>query len=641
MKEPVIHLDNATEIQNITPEFLSIIKLPQAGNRKLNYLMVVPRSTKDNNTTYGFPLGIAFVTSALKASGRNVFTLNLNYKDNPEEMLKKTITSYKIDVVMTGGFSIQFRELKMIIDSAKEAKPDVVTVVGGGIISSDPKTAMEALENADYGVIGEGEITVNALAFALESCSDPIELDGVISRKEDGKWSLREKWSDISDLNVLPFPDYKGLEYNQIFNKSKFEFGPLRNVGTSEIAYITTSRSCPFKCTFCFHTCGDNFRVFSLDYVFDQLDYLISLYPEIKGVCLQNEYPFKNKKYALEFCRRIKTYNLAWKCNIHAGLASDEVLSALKDSGCVDVCMGVESADDRILKSMRKNTTISDIEKAFEFAGKNGLLMRGNLIFGDLEETLESAWNSMCWYNTHTDWNINMWFIRAFPGSHIYNVACHKGIIKNRVQFLKDGCPSVNVSSMTDYEYHFLYDMVNSVRPDEKLIDAKIVPQSNYTVNIMARCPHCLNNVEFTCFEYVFNNVPQNCQICGKWIVVNPIALCDFEKLRRNAETLLGVDACAVWAVSRKNIYWLLKSIPLLKTENAFFINTHEKIDYANIGFMKIFEGKSIHTPEAINKECVKNILVPNNPKVFEQIKTHCSAEYPHVQRIVHITELM
>ena len=47
------------------------------------------------------------------------------------------------------------------MSQVKSIAPNVITIVGGGMMTSDPIPAMTALHGvADYGVIGEGEITV-------------------------------------------------------------------------------------------------------------------------------------------------------------------------------------------------------------------------------------------------------------------------------------------------------------------------------------------------------------------------------------------------------------------------------------------------------------------------------------------------
>ena len=46
---------------------------------KLGYLLVMPRLVQNIGDSYGFPLGIAYVSSSMKKEGFNVATLNLNH----------------------------------------------------------------------------------------------------------------------------------------------------------------------------------------------------------------------------------------------------------------------------------------------------------------------------------------------------------------------------------------------------------------------------------------------------------------------------------------------------------------------------------------------------------------------------------
>ena len=50
-------------------------------NKKLNFLIVMPRLVQKTDDGYVFPLGIAYVSSSLKKAGFNVFTLNLNHHE--------------------------------------------------------------------------------------------------------------------------------------------------------------------------------------------------------------------------------------------------------------------------------------------------------------------------------------------------------------------------------------------------------------------------------------------------------------------------------------------------------------------------------------------------------------------------------
>ena len=50
-----------------------------------------------------------------------------------------------------------------------------------------------------------------------------------------------------------------------------------------------------------------------------------------------------NKKTILEFCSRIKKYNLKWFAELRVDAVDTETLKAMKDAGCTNVLFGLES----------------------------------------------------------------------------------------------------------------------------------------------------------------------------------------------------------------------------------------------------------------------------------------------------------
>jgi hypothetical protein len=121
----------------------------------------------------------------------------------------------------------------------------------------------------------------------------------------------------------------------------------------------------------------------------------------------------------------------------------------------------VESADDKVLKSMRKGITRSQIENALEMLRIAGLHSRSGVIFGDPEETYDAAHSTLQWYRENRKrYQLFADMIISFPGSVLYKRACRNGIIPDPVQFLKDGCPIVNVSKMSDEEFERLVEEV-------------------------------------------------------------------------------------------------------------------------------------------------------------------------------------
>ncbi|MDR1378010.1 MAG: B12-binding domain-containing radical SAM protein [Synergistaceae bacterium] len=571
--------------KHITQEFLDMVKLPEKDGKRLNYLLVMPRMVECDDRSYQFPYGLCIVSSALKASGRNVFTLNLNSKHNHLEHLRNFVIDNSIDVVLSGGLSGQYAILKEVFDTAKSVDIDIVTICGGGIITADPLVAMQALETADYGVIGEGELTVNELAYAIETNADSARICGVVTKSD-----VSPPRGEITDLDCLPFPDYDGFEIELLTRDGLYNSARFRTIATN----VVISRSCLYNCTFCFHSSGKKYRRRSFDNVFEELDWLIAKY-KLTRFTFADELFIGNAELITKFCERIKPYNLTWWAQTRVDTVSVEILSRLKDAGCCVILFGVESADNSILKSMRKNITVEQIDAAFEAAKQADLEVQGNLIFGDLEETRETIVHSLNWWKARQNWTIDLSWIYTFPGSHLYKTAIERGIITDPVKYLKDNRMQINVSKMPDKEY---WDMVI--------------------------------NVEL--FYW----------LCGAGIDVD-IEAFDSGVLTKKLTDLCASGKVAVWPTILTVAEMLNRISPeFVAHPNTFLVNVNPHQEHSK-GVFEI-TGKPILLPQVIEDNQIETVLYafPQlKSTVLSEITTMIDDLYPSVKRVVTIKDLL
>ena len=171
--------------------------------RKPNVLLVVPRyETYGMPGHYVMPMGILYVSAFLKRAGTaNVFTLNLNHVEGDEKaVLADAIERNDIDVFGVGGLSGEYRDMARMLRFAREIRPAMTLILGGGIVTGDPATTMTACPEADFGIIGEGELTMVELLDALAGGKDDMsDIDGLIYRKGD-EFIVTGKRSEIKDL---------------------------------------------------------------------------------------------------------------------------------------------------------------------------------------------------------------------------------------------------------------------------------------------------------------------------------------------------------------------------------------------------------------------------------------------------------
>lgn len=601
-------------------------------NKKLNYLVVMPRHVQNIGDGYSFPLGIPYISSSMKFTGHKVFTLNLNHREgNVLDILKKEIEENKIDVIATGGQSFQYVPIKEVLKATKEINNRIITIVGGGIITSDPETAMEALEYVDYGVIGEGEITICELCNALENNGIFSEIDGLIYKNSNGYEKTAPR-QEIIDIDSIPWPDYDGFEFEKYLLTSPGQSG----LNLENTVFMITSRSCPYNCTFCFHTVGRRYRQRSLDKFFEELDYMTSRY-KINYICIADELFSGNPEHVKEFCKRIKPYNIKWWAQFRVDhiTKNPELIPMLKDAGCDIMSFGLESADNRILKSMKKNTTIEQSEKALKLVYDAGISLEGAFIFGDIEETWETANNTLNWWRNHPEYKINLNLITVYPGTHLYNYACEKGLIKDKIQFLKEGCPQVNVSKLTDEHFAILtWEIMEAPMILAKSlsdIEAKIVDSKTGRIDLTATCSVCKEKNQWENVK-LFASGFLACKYCGqKYNIVLP------EELRRNIDNnikrlLERYGKLGIWGIN-------YHTADLFKKSNTLSSANVYPIDISHIKRKMDLYGKKIDDPEIINVENIRVVIV-SIPAYIHEISEYVNTNYKNV-KVVDVCELI
>ncbi len=598
------------------------------NEKHLKYCIVMPPYTQVQDQTYEFPIGIAYVSASLKQTGRNVIAYNLNYKSGSiQDNVKYIVQKYAPDVIATGGLTAHYCQLKKIIDAAREIKPDIIVLVGGGIITSSPVPAMEALETVDYGMIGEGEITICELAEAIEGKRDIHSVDGLIF-KENNEWTLTSPRAEIMDLDSIPYPDYEGFEFGELLDKTPTDIFAL---GKDRFGFVSFGRSCPFNCTFCFHPSGTRYRRRSMKSVFCELDYLIEKF-DMHNVYITDELFVSKIEDLREFCYEIKKRGIGFYISLRVNMVNREMLELLRDAGCIQITFGLESADNRILKSMNKHITVEQIDYALSLCNEVGITAQGGFIFGDEAETVETYSNTIRWWREHPQYTITTNLIVVYPGSILYQHACQRGIIKDEVQFIKDGCPVINITKMTDKEYR---EMVLSIgmlpqgRTDV-LRDASIQYVGLGQVDYTARCPKCgtMNTWKrLDVFRLRRNIICDHCKYSMHIVVADSI--------KHNADAhfrLLQDHKIAIWPMVNV-VEELFSAVPSIQGDNVFYIDSSDLKQGTKL------HNKIIYSPAIIKEEKIDTIFLTTTSNFASEI-IQAAKSFPSVKQIFLVGEL-
>lgn len=476
----------------------------------MNILFVIPKYSH-NEEPYEMPLGIAYVAAYVKQAGFKVFCLNPNNHPGPmAKQLSQSIMEHQIDMVCSGGLSLHLEPIREVFAAAKRVKREIVTVGGGPIISSDPQFALAQLQ-IDYGIMGEGEETLADLANALATGAEVTKVRGLVYADAGGEVNFTEGRPPIADLDILPMPDYAGFNYDiyidRVASKTPHHFfSVFEKMDEVRPASIISSRSCPFNCTFCYHPLGKKYRQRSLDKVFEEIGYLKNYYG-INFLFLIDELFSSDQNRMLDFANRIKDYDIKWVTQLRVADVNREVLQRLKESGLIGIAYGVENLSDKILRSMKKKITREQIDAALKMTREARIAVVGNILFGDPAENEETLAETMSWWLEHLEYNLYLKMIMPIPDSAIYRKALQRGLIKDKLQHIRNGFPPVNLTDLSEERFKELIDFTLTYRNEEKyFIMGKLINsrkestgnQHKLQFSITVECPECHKTLNYT-----------------------------------------------------------------------------------------------------------------------------------------------
>ena len=136
-----------------------------------------------------------------------------------------------------------------------------------------------------------------------------------------------------------------------------------------------------------------------------------------------------SKKYAKDLCRAIIANNLKIRffCEVNLIQFDKELMELMKEAGCVRLKLGMESGNDRILKLMKKGTTVERIRKTCALAKDAGIPYTLYTMIGMPSETLEEMRDTLELARELDADYVSLSVATPQVGSELYHMAAREG----------------------------------------------------------------------------------------------------------------------------------------------------------------------------------------------------------------------
>ena len=339
------------------------------------------------------PLGLLYLAAVAELEGHEVYVQDMLEGDEPPE---------KADVY---GFTATTLDIKMAEDTAKRLKilhPEAKFVVGGPHVSALRIEYKHPVWDAI--VAGEGE---SLFLIVLEAFAD-----GTSKPYLEGAPHVL--------IDQLPFPArhlLRGKQGGEIF------FGnPGYAPGPTTV--ISASRGCVGACAFCASRCmWTGYRLRPSWSVVSEMTYCFSTL-NIRQFRFSDDTWGQDPQWAEQFCKRLAhvrtPYRFYWRASVRVDHVTPELLQAMHACGCRELAIGVESGDQRVLDTLRKQTTVEQAHAAVKMVHEAGIHARVLMMIGTPGETAETPKRNMDFLESASYDSVSLTTFVPFPGCAIW-----------------------------------------------------------------------------------------------------------------------------------------------------------------------------------------------------------------------------
>jgi anaerobic magnesium-protoporphyrin IX monomethyl ester cyclase len=267
----------------------------------------------------------------------------------------------------------------------KQANPDIHLTIGGSIFTrlvDNLRRCPSLFDLTDDFIVFEGETALLELVNQLGGKRDMSKVPNLIYR-QNGKITVNQPFYS-ENINELPAPNYDG-----------FPLG--RYLAPYTVLPVQFSRGCYYKdCAFCALTLDhQNFRQKDPGKTADDLQMLSEKY--------QTPYFFfTDECFALSPTKRLcqqlvdRQLNLQWTCEMRFEKnLSRDLLTQMRDAGCLKIVFGLESFNQRIMDFMKKGIKQDSVRRITEDCLDLGIAIHCYIIVGFPTEVEEEALETM------------------------------------------------------------------------------------------------------------------------------------------------------------------------------------------------------------------------------------------------------
>ena len=332
------------------------------------------------------PIGLDYVAGSVRQAGLEAEVLDLCFEDDPVEAMKayfSRVSPELVGITLRNADDCFWPSADWLVPALKETvdtirtMTDAPVVIGGVGYSIFPRQTLEHC-CADFGIRGDGEQAIVALARQLQDRREFEKVPGLLWRQAGEIRSNSPAWPDPISLSA-----------------ARDCIDNLRYLEEGGQCGLETKRGCNRNCIYCADPLakGKRLRLREPSEVADEVQSLLSQGVDVLHLC-DAEFNIP-RSHALAVCEQFIRRSLGRRMRWYAYLSpvpfDADLAGAMARAGCVGINFTGDSASKSMLQIYRQKHAAENLAEAVKLCRRNGIAVMIDLLLGGPEETPETV----------------------------------------------------------------------------------------------------------------------------------------------------------------------------------------------------------------------------------------------------------
>ena len=361
------------------------------------------------------PLGLAYLAAVLVKDGRSVEILDAFAEGLSHDEVFERLRD-RPRIVGFYCHTQNFGDVVRMAERLKTCSRPVHVVIGGPHATALPAECLADHDAIDSAVFGEGERTVVELVARVLADEGLAGVRGTCYR-DGGEVRTNPPRPLIEDLDSLPMPAWDLLPMDR--------YRAVIEADGMKAFHVMGSRGCFSDCNYCQSTriWGPRVRWHSPERLLREIDHLRSVHGAEFVKFYDDNFTQDPRRVEVLVDGLLRRGLFGrWACCTCVSLLDENIIRALARGGVHHVCIGFETVNDRLLKSINKHSTKAASHRIMGLCRKHGVPVLGMFMLGlptetreEALETLEFAWTSGLYLAVFS-------FMTVYPGTNFWEM---------------------------------------------------------------------------------------------------------------------------------------------------------------------------------------------------------------------------